>query len=102
MVVCTHLTQDALLGQVGTISLLSNVDELCLDRMGKSLVDSHVRQRLCKTWPNVSNKKPSSEPQFTPLQSKLFNILNKYKVPCCSLQCVNASACCLLGYSLYK
>jgi len=92
MVVCTHLAQDALLGP----------SHYCLTWM-RSQVDSHLIQRLCKAWPNVSGKKRSSELQFTPLQSKLFNILNKYKVPCCIMQCVNTSSvCCLLGYSLYK
>ncbi|XP_065911888.1 U3 small nucleolar RNA-associated protein 25 homolog [Dysidea avara] len=69
--------KDAVLGQVGTISL-SNMEEL--HHTGKSLTDSHVRQRLCKAWPSVSSKKSGShEPQFTPLQSKLFHILSNYQ-----------------------
>lgn len=69
-----------MLGQVGIVSLLSDVGGVSCELKGKSLADGHVRQKICKTWTSVNKKLLGShEQQLTPLQAKLFGILNGYQ-----------------------
>ena len=69
-----------MLGKVGIVSWLSDVGGLPCQLKGNSLMDSHVKQKICKTWTAV-NKKLSQmhDQQLTPLQAKLFAILNNYQ-----------------------
>ena len=71
-----------MLGKVGIVSWLSDVDGLpCHQLKGNSLLDSHVKQKMCKTWTSVNKKlSRAHDQQLTPLQAKLFAILNNYQV----------------------
>lgn len=68
-----------MLGAVGIISLLSDVGGLPCQLKGNSLANSYVRQKICKTWTSVNKKLRSHDQQLTPLQAKLFDILNNYQ-----------------------
>lgn len=70
-----------MLGKVGIVSLLSGVAGLPCQLKRNSLDDSHVRQKICKAWAGVNKKLSGScDQQLTPLQTKLFDILNNYQV----------------------
>ena len=73
--------QDPVLGKVGIVSLLSGVGGLPCQLKGNSLIDHYVRQKMCKTWTAVNKKlSRTHDQQLTPLQAKLFAILNNYQV----------------------
>ena len=68
-----------MLGTIGIVSLLSDVGGLPCQLKVNTLASSYVRQKICKTWTSVNRKSQSHNQQLTPLQAKLFSIMNNYQ-----------------------